>query len=381
MAELISTGVSHLGDSFEDYRDLIEEEARIIPTLEVDDTLRVKVLDRCGMTCFFCHNEGTPVMSQTGLQTHRVSIYSSHNDIPFTQADILQADVGSFSRGLNQLHEAGIAKEVHWTGGEPTLAKQLPKLTHAARLAGYSVKMTSNGQSGERGLVELADAGLTGINFSIFGTTPSELAQTQGPMFQNNLKLASLRLAKMDEAMSAATELDIKVKANIVISGEGDIDRGMRLLENAPDKAHVRFQADTGDREPSLRAIYKLMRELGARPVARTVVAGCSIDNYDYRTAEGRLVTFKQTRFSRLPGVCDGCPVDEAGKCSEGYYGVRFYKDVENEYWVSPCIQKMNTAQRLDDFIAIGGLGQRVMSYRAQDLARLQAQYYNGESQ
>jgi cyclic pyranopterin phosphate synthase len=179
----------------------------------------------------------------------------------------------------------------------------------------------------------------------------------------------------MDEAMIAATALGVKVKANIVISGEGDIDRGLRLLDSAPQEAHVRFQADTSDREPSLRAIYKLMRELGARPVARTVVAGCSIDNYDYETPEGRLVTFKQTRSSRLPGVCDNCPVDKAGECHEGYYGIRFYKDAFDDFWLSPCIQKMDTAQRLGDFMAEGGLGEKVSNYRNQDFNRLQKQF------
>lgn len=383
MIERRNFSVHDTNDPFSDYQDLREQEAAITPTLEKDDTLRIKVLDRCGMTCFFCHNEGTPVMNQSGFQAHRVSIYSSSNAIPFTQKDILNTDEASFSNALGQLHDSDLAKEVHWTGGEPTLAKQLPTLTNAARQLGYSVKMTSNGQSGERGLSELADAGLTGVNFSIFGTTPDELARTQGDVFRNNLELASRRLGKMDEAMIAATALGIKVKANIVISGEDDIDRGIRLLEKAPDKAHVRFQADTSDREPSLRAIYKLMRELGARPVARTIVAGCSIDNYDYETPEGRLVTFKQTRFSRLPGVCDNCPIDKAGECHEGYYGIRFYKDVADNYWLSPCIQKMDTAERLDDFLAEGGLGEKVSNYRNQDLARLQKQFahhYNGEN-
>lgn len=383
MTEFIGLDVRKPSNIFSEYQDLRDEEDALNPTIEVDDTLRIKVLDRCGMTCFFCHNEGTPVMSTSGFQAHRVSIYSSRNAIPFTQADILQTDETSFSHALGKLYEAGIAKEVHWTGGEPTLAKQLPALTNVAHLAGYSVKMTSNGQGGEKGLAELAEAGLTGINFSIFGTTPDELAQTQGPIFRDNLKLASLRLAKMDEAMLAAVSLGISIKANIVISGEGDIDRGIRLLENAPSEAHVRFQADTSDREPSILAIYKLMRELGARPVGRTVVAGCSIDNYDYELPEGRIITFKQTRFSRLPGVCDNCPIDKAGECHEGYYGIRFYKDAADDYWLSPCIQKMDTAQRLDDFMSEGGLGEKVSNFRQRDLARLHKQFpasYNNAS-
>lgn len=358
-------------DTFSDFADLREQESAITPNIEVDETLRIKVLDRCGMTCFFCHNEGTPVMSQKGLQLHRVSIYASSNAIPFAQADITKDDADKFQGALTKLYDAGIANEVHWTGGEPTLAKQLPCLTRIACQAGYSVKMTSNGQNGAQGLAELAGAGLTGVNFSIFGTTPEELARTQGKKFQGDLKLAANRLARMDEAMIAATSLSINVKANIVISGEEDIDRGIRLLENAPEAVHVRFQADTSDREPSLRAIYKLMRELGAKPVARTIVAGCSIDNFGYEIPGGRIVTFKQTRFSRLDGACDGCPVDKASKCHEGYYGIRFYKDSRDDYWVSPCIQKMDTAERLNDFLAEDGLGSQVINYRTQDRLNL----------
>ena len=37
--------------------------ASFLPThIETDATLRVKILDACGMTCTFCHNEGTPVV-------------------------------------------------------------------------------------------------------------------------------------------------------------------------------------------------------------------------------------------------------------------------------------------------------------------------------
>lgn len=383
MNKLVNINIAKMPDPFAEYEDLREEEAALVPTLGVDETLRIKVLDRCGMTCSFCHNEGTPVMNPTGLQASRVSIYSESNNIPFIPADISHADEGSFRDALHALKDAGVAREVHWTGGEPTLARQLPALTYAARLAGYVVKMTSNGQSGEKGLAELVEAGLTGVNFSIFGTTPQELARTQGPKFKNNLSLAANRLARMDDAMQAATDLGIKVKANIVISGENDIDRGIRLVENTPDKAHVRYQADTSDRESSLRGIYGLMRELGARPVARTIVAGCSIDNYDYQLPEGRIVTFKQTRLSRLEGICDNCPIDKAGQCHEGYYGVRFYRDHEGRYWLGPCIQKMNTAQSLDDFLSEGGLGEKITSYRRSNLEQLKKRFpyhYNSKT-
>jgi len=377
MAEISATTFNVLDqeEAFEPYQDLISAEQHITPNVTVDDTIRIKILDRCGMTCHFCHNEGTPVASNVGFQALRVSIYSPDNEIGFTQADITEEDTESFGQTLTDLKNRGLAGEVHWTGGEPTLSKSLPVLTEIARETGYSIKMTSNGQSGERGLAKLADAGLEGVNFSIFGTTPEELAATQAPVFQKNLLLAQNRLRKMDEALVAACGLGLKVKANIVISGESDINRGLRLLENAPEAVKVRYQADTSSRTESLVAIYKLMTELDAKPVSRELVAGCSIDNYDYQLPNGREITFKQTRFSRLPSACDGCPVDKAGECYEGYYGLRLYKDTDDAYWVSPCIQRMNTAEPMDKFLAPKGLGAVVLNHRQQEYNKLIAQH------
>lgn len=123
MNKLVNINIAKMPDPFAEYEDLREEEAALVPTLGVDETLRIKVLDRCGMTCSFCHNEGTPVMNPTGLQASRVSIYSESNNIPFIPADISHADEGSFRDALHALKDAGVAREVHWTGGEPTLAR------------------------------------------------------------------------------------------------------------------------------------------------------------------------------------------------------------------------------------------------------------------
>lgn len=47
----------------QDIKDLIIKE-RVIPvTISIDEGIRPKIIDSCGMTCSFCHNEGTPVAS------------------------------------------------------------------------------------------------------------------------------------------------------------------------------------------------------------------------------------------------------------------------------------------------------------------------------
>jgi hypothetical protein len=37
--------------------------------IDTDRTLRVKVIDACGLTCTFCHNEGTPVTANACLHS------------------------------------------------------------------------------------------------------------------------------------------------------------------------------------------------------------------------------------------------------------------------------------------------------------------------
>ena len=47
----------------QDIKDLIIKERAIPVTISIDEGIRPKIIDSCGMTCSFCHNEGTPVAS------------------------------------------------------------------------------------------------------------------------------------------------------------------------------------------------------------------------------------------------------------------------------------------------------------------------------
>ncbi|WP_406097908.1 hypothetical protein [Kitasatospora purpeofusca] len=68
-----------------------------------DRTIRVKVIDDCGLACTFCHNEGTPVTADNKGRTllpfvsgpggtGRVSIYSKTNGVNFLSAKIRAAE-------------------------------------------------------------------------------------------------------------------------------------------------------------------------------------------------------------------------------------------------------------------------------------------------
>ncbi|MFI6155313.1 hypothetical protein ACIBCA_21790 [Kitasatospora sp. NPDC051170] len=104
-----------------------------------DRTIRIKVIDDCGLACTFCHNEGTPVTAdhrgRTELpfaagpgRTGRVSIYSETNGVAFLAAKM--APDLSFRRAVRTVARAFGADEVHLTGGEPTLTPRCPHWSH-----------------------------------------------------------------------------------------------------------------------------------------------------------------------------------------------------------------------------------------------------------
>ncbi|WP_432108693.1 radical SAM protein [Streptomyces sp. AA1529] len=167
-------------------------------TVVPDRTLRVKIIDACGLACTFCHNEGTPVATDntgrppdayTGTpgRSGRVSIYLATNGADFLPQRI-PADT-DFALALAAVRGSLPINEVHFTGGEPTLHPDLPGLIRIARRLDLTVGLTSNGENGAAVLPACAEAGLDRINLPVFGTTPDELAAVQAP------RLASPRLA------------------------------------------------------------------------------------------------------------------------------------------------------------------------------------------
>src|SRR5207248_1685370 len=113
--------------------------------VEKDTTLRVKIHDACGLTCTFCHNEGTPVAVDnrrrplgdltTAGPSGRVSIYAASNGATFLPAPI--PDEGGFGHALAALRDAIDLTELHLTGGEPTLHPAVARLTNIAVKAGF----------------------------------------------------------------------------------------------------------------------------------------------------------------------------------------------------------------------------------------------------
>ncbi|GHD14350.1 hypothetical protein GCM10010313_40670 [Streptomyces violarus] len=330
-----------------------------------DRTLRVKIIDACGLACSFCHNEGTPVA--TPGRSGRVSIYLRTNGADFLPGRI--AADADFALALAAVRGSLPTNEVHFTGGEPTLHPDLPGLITIARRLGLTVGLTSNGENGAAVLPAAAAAGLDRINLSVFGTTPAELAAVQAPRCASP-KLAERKLAALDATIETAATHGIKVSANIVVPDRGHVDRVLRVIERHGRSLVVRMLVSLEDGGASLAAMQDVVDHLGAVPVRRIITAGASDQRVRYRLPDGGTLYAKSIRPVRLPETCADCRFNSPDDCQEGYYGVRLYRAADGPFMVGVCIQRMDLCLSLGEFV-MSRRCHEVATFRDDETARL----------
>ncbi|MFF9779022.1 radical SAM protein [Streptomyces sp. NPDC013978] len=345
----------------------------------MDRTLRVKVIDACGMTCTFCHNEGTPVAADNHARvagefgavgrSERVSIYLATNGARFTAAPVFPDE--TFRTALRELRDALGFEEVHLTGGEPTLHPKLSAIVALAREEGYSVGVTSNGENGARILPGCAEAGLDRVNFSIFGTSPEELAQVQNERYRS-VSLARRKIEALEQSIKVAAEEGIDVRANVVVPDHSHVERVHRLLNRYTPHVSLRVLSSLADGDASLDAIDQLLVELRAVPQEIHLIAGASGFRVSYRLPDGRSIKAKHIRQVRLPETCTSCRFNNPTDCQEGYYGVRLYRDPKGTFHVGVCIQRMDLCLPLDQFLdsAVCGEITKMREQEFHDLTR-----------
>lgn len=337
--------------------ELIQAERNAPVIINEDLALRAKVIDTCGLACEFCHNEGTPVKIDNTHGTEpmvgpgrsgRVSIFVRSNGVDFLPGRMDPDD--SFASTIYALKNRLGFEEIHFTGGEPTLHSRLDLLSQTASNFGYAVKFTSNGENGRNAIRKCAENGLTSISFSIFGTTPDELAATQGTKYRTNFELAERKIAALKESISIAFDCGVKVSANIVMQDSTHTERVLRLLDNYDSRISIRLLNSLDLGSSSYYAIYDL-NKLGAKPNQVLLSAGSSTSRVEYEMPGGRKIYFKQIRPARLPEICNGCSLNNPVDCKEGYYGLRLYVDDAGNYKVGFCIQRMDFCMDIDEFL------------------------------
>lgn len=343
-----------------------------------DRTVRVKIIDACGLSCTFCHNEGTPVTADnlgrtagefTGTpgRAGRVSIYLRTNGADFLPARV-EPDT-DFALALAAVRGSIDTGEVHFTGGEPTLHPKLPDLIAIAHRLGLTVGLTSNGENGASVLPDCAAAGLDRINLSVFGTTPEELAAVQAPRYTST-KLAERKLAALHGAIDMALAHGIKVSANIVVPDHTHVPRVLRIIEEYGQDVIVRMLVSLEDGGTSLAAMHEVLNHLDAVPVRHIITAGASDQRTRYRLPNGRTIYAKSIRPVRLPDTCATCRFNNDRDCQEGYYGVRLYRAQDGPFMVGVCIQRMDLCVPLGQFV-MSRLCHEVQTFRDDERTRL----------
>lgn len=359
-----------------DAKELYETEQVAPISVSIDSSLRLKVLDQCGMACVFCHNEGTPVSSDnvgrepseytaTG-KSQRVSIYLGDNGANFVSGSV-QPDKALYE-AVRTIDDLVDINEVHLTGGEPTLHPQLPEIVRQLTDDGHKVKMTSNGERFYAMAPQLKEAGLQKVVFSIFGTTPDELADVQGGKF-NNPKFAKLKLDALERSIVSAHEHGIETAANIVMPTLDHAERIMNIIDRYGDICKIRILNSLDEGKESYEAVYELLAIMKAQVLKVNMTAGASGMSVDYVLPDGKEIGFKQIRKSYLSEVCNSCALKDNG-CDEGYYGMRMYVDRSNQYRVGVCIQRMDLTRPLDQFVC-SNLPNAIRAHRSQEYAKI----------
>jgi cyclic pyranopterin phosphate synthase len=342
-----------------------------------DRTLRVKIIDGCGMACTFCHNEGTPVVADNlgrapgeltaQGRSGRVSIYLASNGARFLPATIAPDD--TFVSAVTGLRDTLDLDELHLTGGEPSLHPHLAEIVSAGRAAGLRVCMTSNGENGARVIADCARAGLDRVNFSIFGTTAAELAQVQHERFADTAR-AERKIRALRDSVRLTLAHGVAASANIVVPSYHHASRVRRLMEEYAPGLSVRLLNSLNDGIESIKAIGRILDGLEAVPVAHHVTAGASGWRTSYRMPDARVVWFKQIRPVRLPQTCAGCRFNNGTDCQEGYYGVRLYRDRSGGFQVGVCIQRMDLCLPLEEFVG-SDLSREIIALRDAEYLQL----------
>ncbi|WP_197945970.1 radical SAM protein [Phytohabitans suffuscus] len=317
----------------------------------------MKIIDGCGMTCTFCHNEGTPVVADNKRVTDgfvprgasgRVSIYIGTNGARFLPATILPD--AAFAASLRLLRDALDLDELHLTGGEPTLHPRLAEVVRVGVEAGMRVGVTSNGERGAAVLEGCTRAGLDRVNFSIFGTAPDELAQVQNSRFAD-VRRSERKISALKASIATAERAGLRANANIVVPNYSHARRVRRLLDEYSPSLSVRLLNSLDDGSESVTAVEQILADLGAVAVAHHVTAGVSGSRTAYELPSGRTIWFKQIRSVRLPETCAGCRFNNGADCQEGFYGVRLYRDAEGGHQVGVCLQRMDLCIPVEEFV------------------------------
>jgi molybdenum cofactor biosynthesis enzyme MoaA len=277
--------------------------------------LRASVAHQCNLSCVYCPKE-------SGMENHVP---------PRLRGQRLSTD--QYRRNLDHIATSGVIRGISFTGGEPTLNRDLPVLVAHARQIFDRVELTTNGKYLARQIERLAPH-LDVVKVSLDAVEPSLSHQImRGRPEDHDVAVDAIR-------MSLAAGLTVGVNVVAMRRNLDQIDRIVRLARV------LRKQAGAGTLYVSVLDLYYtdetralwLDEFLPVDAIAHGLRArlgagesqdrgGCAIDWFNDDGVQTRLKSSYESTYRAQR--CTGCAV----YCQEGFYGLKH----SVEGWVTPC--------------------------------------------
>jgi cyclic pyranopterin phosphate synthase len=274
------------------------------PRIEYNDKIRIKITDKCNLSCPFCHCEGTK-------ETEEISL----SDKVFTK----------WIRELNKYY-----KVVHLTGGEPTLYQNLPNLCKYLKSEGYEVFITSN-------LLLLNDnlyaalPYISKINVSLHSLNPvyfkDFIKKDANP--EDYLKIIKNNILKLKEKIN-------KISINAVVSDDDQQDLDGVLNFCRENKILLKLVPDWRFYKNAKKYILDFLKNNDFEEYETVIKEPGSNIRFRYKDENSYIIEFKDIRPYYLKFWCNGCKMKN--KCIESF---AFLRLEGNPLRFKICIDKL----------------------------------------
>lgn len=278
-----------------------------------NDTLRIKVTNNCPFTCKFCHHEG-----------------NIHSRNLVLNPDLIY--------GFRRLYTELKLTQAHLTGGEPTSYPHCRELISELKSIGYRVKMTSNGQFNSDLIMQLKDAGLNGINFSVHTLDPQKLCSLQTQQKNNVWGLHTLN--RQLRNIQRALESGLEVKINTVVQNDSDIHDVLKIKDYCKNMGvSFRILNDLKQGSSSIKRIDEVLKSMSAKLKCIDLVDKSSSYSLHMISEDGFTFKIKCIRKNMMETLCEDCRKREL--CTEWFYGIRVEQS-DDKILLRLCMQRQD---------------------------------------
>ncbi len=180
-----------------------------------------------------------PPVSLLAELTHRCPLQCPYCSNPLALERVnVELDTPTWKRVLTEAADLGVL-QVHFSGGEPTLRRDLPELIgHAAGLGLYTNVITAGVLLDEEKVAALADAGLDHLQLSIQDSAGPSADRIAGYRNGHAKKMAVARLAR---AVGLPLTINAVVHRQNLANLPAIIDLAVELAAQRLEVAHVQY--------------------------------------------------------------------------------------------------------------------------------------------